>query len=210
MSKIRMKLTLAFLVLAVVLWQPVNACTAVWLSTVSGNHVHGRTIEWGSFDLKSKLIISPHNQLFTSALPKNKKGVTWFNRYGFVGVSVSEDRFIGEGMNEARLNAGLLYFSGYGSLAPFDPENTENKIADMDLVRWTLGQFKTVEQVKAALAGITLAPIFLDENDQPSPTAHWRVTDASGGSIVIEIMNEGEMAVHENTVGVLTDSPDFP
>jgi choloylglycine hydrolase len=74
-------------------------------------------------------------------------------------------------MNEAGLNAGLFYFPGYGSLAPFDAQNTKKSIADVDLVRWFLGQFATVGAVRDALAAVTVAPVYLDENDRPSPTA---------------------------------------
>jgi choloylglycine hydrolase len=123
---------------------------------------------------------------------------------------VSDDRFIGEGMNEAGLNAGLFYFPGYGSLAPYDPARTANNVADMDLVRWMLSQFSTVGEVRAALDDIRVAPIFIDESGQPSPTAHWRVTDREGGSIVIEIIDGGQVQVYDNQVGVLTNSPGFP
>ena len=208
-----LKHTIAFLALGLLVsatCPPAVACTGVSLVTTGGEHVHARTIEWGSFDLQSKLVISPRGHSYTSMLPKDKTGLTWTSRYGFVGISVSDDRFIGEGMNEAGLNAGLFYFAGYGSLAPFDPENTTDNVADMDLVRWMLAQFATVEEVKEALGGITVAPIYLDENDRPSPTAHWRVTDENGGNIVIEIIDQGKVHVYANEVGVLTNSPGFP
>jgi choloylglycine hydrolase len=121
-----------------------------------------------------------------------------------------EDNIIGEGMNEVGLNAGLFYFPGYGSLAPFDPENTESHIADVDLVRWFLGQFATVDEVREALAKVTVAPAHLDENNRPPPAVHWRVTDAKGGSVVIEIIDNGKVHVYNNEVGVIANSPGFP
>lgn len=186
------------------------ACTGISLVTTEGAHVQARTIEWGDFDLNSRLIVSPRGTTFTSRLPMEKTGRTWTSRLGFVGISVSEDRFIGEGMNEAGLNAGLFYFSGYGSLAPYDPRNTARNVADMDLVRWMLSQFASVDEVKKALPAISVAPIFIDADGTPSPTAHWRVTDRKGGNIVIEIINRGEVRIYDNKVGVLTNSPDFP
>ena len=41
MAKKLMMSTFTFLILATVSWSPVDACTGVSLSTVSGNHVHG-------------------------------------------------------------------------------------------------------------------------------------------------------------------------
>ena len=187
-----------------------GACTGISLSTTQGDHVHARTIEWGHFDLNSKLIVSPRGHRYTSALPMDKSGISWTGKYGFVGISVSQDNFIGEGMNEAGLNAGLFYFKGYGSLAPFDPEDVATSIIDMDLVRWMLSQFSTVDEVKGAFPSLKVAPVFIDADGNPSPTAHWRVTDKAGGSIVIEIVDGGKVHIYENHVGVITNPPDFP
>lgn len=187
-----------------------GACTGISLSTTQGDHVHARTIEWGHFDLNSKLILSPRAHRYTSSLPMEKQGISWTGKYGFVGISVSQDNFVGEGMNEVGLNAGLFYFKGFGSLAPFDPADVATSIIDMDLVRWMLSQFATVEEVKAALPSVKVAPVFVDADGNPSPTAHWRVTDKSGGSIVIEIIDEGQVQIYDNHVGVLSNSPHFP
>ncbi len=187
-----------------------GACTGISLATTQGDHIHARTIEWGHFDLNSKLIVSPRGHRYTSSLPMEKQGISWTGKYGFVGVSVSQDNFIGEGMNEAGLNAGLFYFMGFGSLAPFDPEDVATSIIDMDLVRWMLSQFATVDEVRAAIPSIKVAPVFIDADGNPSPTAHWRVTDKAGGSIVIEIIDEGQVHIYENHVGVLSNSPHFP
>jgi choloylglycine hydrolase len=79
----------------------------------------------------------------------------------------------------------------------------------MDFVRWMLSQFRTVEEVKNALESIKIVPVYIDRNGVPSPTAHWRVTDPSGASIVIEIIDNGRITIHDNKIGVLTNSPGF-
>lgn len=186
------------------------ACTGISLTTTEGHSIHARTIEWASGPLESELVIAPRNLQLVSQLPQEKNGITWTNRYGYVGLSLIEARIIGEGMNEKGLNAGLFYFPKYGSLAPFDPRKTSSSIADIDLVRWFLGSFSTVAEVREALAEVTVAPAQLDDEGRPLPTAHWRVTDATGGSIVIEIVDQGKVHVYDNNVGVLTNSPEFP
>jgi choloylglycine hydrolase len=201
---------LAAIVVAACLGPAAEACTGISMSTTGGQHVHGRTIEWGHFNLNSELVISPRNHSYTSALPMDKKGLTWRSKLGFVGISVSDDRYIGEGINEAGLTAGLFYFKAYGSLAPFDPANTADNIIDMDFVRWMLSQFSTVDEVKAALKSIKIVPVFIDRDGQPSPTAHWRVTDRSGKRIVIEIVDQGQIRIYDNKIGVLANAPDFP
>ena len=49
-------------------------------------------------------------------------------KYGYVGASVINDLFIGEGINEAGLNAGLFYFPHYGSLTKYTPKISNRSI----------------------------------------------------------------------------------
>ncbi|WP_367971348.1 choloylglycine hydrolase family protein [Vibrio scophthalmi] len=186
-----------------------NACTGISLSTTNDDYIQARTIEWGHSDLNSKLIVSPRDYRYTSTMPDQKQGLSWQSKYGFAGISVSDDKFIAEGVNEKGLSAGLFYFRNYGSLATYDPQDTSNNITDMDFVRWMLSQFETVEQVEAALSKIKIVTVYFDQQGNPSPTAHWRVSDKQGNSIVIEIMDHGKINIHKNTAQVLTNSPDY-
>lgn len=185
-----------------------QACTGITLKTENKEIIQARTIEWAGNNLNSSIIISPRGEKFQSPLPDKKLGLKWTSKYGFVGASVSHESIIGEGVNEVGLNAGVFYFLNYGQLAPYTGKNTEKTINDMDFVKWVLTSFKTVDEVKEAIYKIKIAPIII-ENGVPSPTGHWRVTDASGKSIVIEIIKNGEIHIYENTVGVLTNSPGF-
>jgi penicillin V acylase-like amidase (Ntn superfamily) len=45
-----------------------------------------------------------------------------------------------------------------------------------------VSRFASVGEVRSALPSVTVAPVYIDDG-QPSPTAHWRVIDAAGGSI---------------------------
>lgn len=185
-----------------------NACTGITLKTENNETIQGRTIEWSKNNLKSKLIISPRGVDYQSYMPNGKIGNKWKGKYGFVGVSVEHDSLIGEGVNEKGLNAGVFFFLNYGSLAPFTGENLEKSINDMDVVKWILTNFATVDEVKQAIAQVNIVPIMIKDG-VASPTGHWRVTDATGKSIVIEIVNKGQVRIYDNTVGVLTNSPSF-
>ncbi len=204
-----MKLKLIAALLATSLSFQSIACTGISLASINNDQIQARTIEWGGDNLNSKLITSPRDFVFTSYLPNQTQGLSWKSKYGFVGMSVKVDRFIAEGLNEEGLSAGLFYFNHYGSLAKFDPEQTSNNITDMDFVRWILSQFKTVDEVKAAINEIKIVPVHIFEDGTPTPTAHWRVADKQGNNIVIEIMNEGKINIHENKAKVLTNSPDY-
>lgn len=186
-----------------------SACTGISLSTTDNDYIQARTIEWGENNLNSKLIISPQDHAYTSIMPDQKQGLAWNSNYGFVGISVSDDRFIAEGINEEGLTAGLFYFKNYGSLEAYNPNDTKTTITDMDFNRWMLSQFKTVEEVENAIKHIKIVPVYIDAKGIPSPTAHWRVADKQGNNIVIEIMNNGEVNIHKNIAKVLTNAPDY-
>ena len=47
---------------------PVHACTGITLKSKDGAVVFGRTLEWGSFDLHSRLVIVPRGHEYKSAL----------------------------------------------------------------------------------------------------------------------------------------------
>lgn len=196
--------------IAAILYFPhAAACTGISLETTEGGHVQARTIEWSEFNLNSELVIAPKNYHYQSIMPDKSKGLAWQSTYGFVGISVADPNYIGEGINEKGLNAGMFYFKNYGDLAPFNPKNNPKSIADMDMVRWLLSNFATVEEVKKAINNIILAPVMI-ENGKPSPTAHWRVADALGANIVIEITDGGKVNIYDNDANVLTNAPEFP
>lgn len=186
------------------------ACTGITIKTLDNKIIQARTIEYGEGNLNSKLILSPRGREYQSLTPEGKfEGYKWKGKYGFVGASLVTDIFIGEGINEAGLNAGLFYFPHYGSLAKFDKKTANKSIVDMQLVSWILSNFSTVDEVKEGLKKIKVVNIAHDENGNPLPTSHWRVADAKGGNIVIEIVNNGEIKIHDNKIGVLTNSPDY-
>ena len=190
---------------------PANACTGIAFRTQDGTQLQARTIEWGGFSLESKLVILPRGQKNTSFTPQGQNGLSWKNKYGAVGISVVKDPFIGEGVNEKGLAAGIFYFSGYGSLAPFNAKRAKKSVADVELVRWMLTNFATVEEVINGLKKVDIVTIYPPQPGQETAsTGHWRIADASGRSIVLEIENNGQRHIYENTVGVLTNSPSFP
>ena len=91
------------------------ACTGITLKSRDGNTVLARTIEWGGSDLNSRYAIVPRGYTQSSYIPGGTKGgMTFTAKYGFVGLSVEQEEFVAEGLNEEGLSAGLFYFPGYG------------------------------------------------------------------------------------------------
>lgn len=185
-------------------------CTGISLRTQNGDLVQGRTIEFGESNINGKIIISPRGREFKALTTEGKiNGLKWKAKYGFVGASVVVDQFIGEGINEKGLNAGLFYFPHYGSLVEYEKSKANISIADMELVTWILSNFETVDEVKEGIKKIKVVNIGYDDKGKPLPTAHWRIGDVKGNNIVLEIVNNGEIKIYDNKVGVLTNSPDY-
>lgn len=186
-----------------------EACTGITLKTKDNKQIQARTIEWGENVLKSNIIITPRNYKYQAIMPKGENGYSWNGHYGFVGASLVDDNYIGEGVNEVGLSAGMFFFPHYGSLSKYLPEKASESITDMNLVSWILSNFSTVDEVKRAIKKIRIVPVMVFDDGNVSPTAHWRVSDAKGNNIVIEIVNGGEVKIYDNKVGVMTNSPDF-
>lgn len=185
-------------------------CTGISLRTQNGDLVQGRTIEFGESNINGKIVISPRGRKFKALTTEGKiNGLKWKAKYGFVGASVVVDQFIGEGINEKGLNAGLFYFPHYGSLVEYEKSKANISIADMELVTWILSNFETVDEVKEEIKKIKVVNIGYDDKGKPLPTAHWRIGDVKGNNIVLEIVNNGEIKIYNNKVGVLTNSPDY-
>ena len=199
-----MKLKLLAIIALAFVMQKAGACTGITLKSRDGHTVTARTIEWGGSDLNSRYVIVPRGYRQTSYTPGGKKdGMTFTARYGYVGLAVEQEEFIAEGLNEEGLSAGLFYFPGYGGYEDFNEAEKQSSMADLQLVAWMLGNFKTVDEVKAGLKDIHVIAV-----DPRASTAHWRVADPSGQQIVIEIVDK-KVNIHENKLGVLTNSPDF-
>lgn len=179
-----------------------NSCTGISLNSTDGAHIVARTVEWASGESPSDYLIVPEGFEKQSMLPDGKRGGMKYTAfYGYVGLA-SEDYVI-EGLNEAGLSAGLFYFPHVGSYPKYDASLNDITISDTEFVAWMLGNFETVEDVIAALSNVRVVA-----TDSRAENLHWRVADKYGRQIVIEYI-DGVATVHENKLGVLTNSPQY-
>lgn len=197
---------LAALVVAILMLlpDPARGCTTFRVRTRDGAWVVGRSMELAMF-LESQVMIVPRGYRLSSTRPDLKRGMTWTTRYGFLGMNSLGADISSDGMNEAGLSVGTLYFPGFVGYAPF-PADGRNAVSNLELSNWALSQFATVEEVKAALAHVTVYDLTMPPAG-PQPL-HWAISDARGGSIVVECVG-GKLLVYDNPVGVLTNSPPF-
>jgi choloylglycine hydrolase len=74
------------------------------------------------------------------------------------------------------------------------------------MVGWILGNFSTVNEVKAAFAKLNVSSVYRKELKLVPPLHHY-VTDAEGNSIVLEFI-DGKLKIWDNRVnGVMTNEP---
>ena len=181
-----------------------QACTGITLQTTGSQIVTARTIEWAAEPLNAMYVVVPRGQKQRSWLPDGTlHGKSFTADYGYVGIAVENDEFIMEGINEAGLAAGLFYFPDYGEYMPYKEEDKSLCVSDMQFVAWVLSTCATIDEMIALMPTIRVIG-----TDPRASTVHWRITEPSGRQVVVEIVNQ-QVRLHENPLGVLTNSPEL-
>lgn len=186
--------------------QTAEACTAFRLAAKDGGFVYGRTMEFG-FDVQSDVAVVPAGTEISGTLPGGGKGITYKTKYGMVGATAVGLPVIVDGVNDQGLALGMLYFPGYASYPDVTSENKSQAMAPHEFGNWVLGNFASIDELKAAVNDVALVPVVVEALKQPAPV-HFIVFDRSGKSIVIEPL-EKTLKVSDNPLGVMTNSPTF-
>jgi choloylglycine hydrolase len=184
-----------------------NACTGIRLFASDKSAVYGRTLEWGAFDLNSRVTIIPRGHEFTGLTPDGNIGKQWKAKYGVVGLDLLGKITIGDGMNEKGLTAGLFYHPGFAKYPEYDPARANITITALDVVHFILTQFATLDEVREGMSKVRVVAVVEESLGIPID-AHFMVTDPQGKSIVIEFI-DGEMKIFENPLGIITNSPTY-
>lgn len=183
-----------------------RACTGITLKPRDGAVVFARTLEFAS-DLKSYVIIMPRGQRLTGTAPDNKPGLRWTSRYGVVGTNAFDLPIIIDGLNEAGLHVGLFYFPGFAGYQTVTAADEAKTIAPWEVGAYLLGTCATTQEAAAAIQQVRVGAA-VQKDMGFVPPVHFIVTDPSGRSIVLEYV-AGELKIHENPLGVMTNSPTF-
>ena len=183
-----------------------QACTGIQLSAADGTVVHARTLEF-AIDLNSDVIVVPRGYVRTGTAPGGKEGLKWKAKYASVGANGVGLPFIFDGVNEKGLAVGLFYFPGSAGYMKFDAADADKTVAPWELGSWMLENFATVQEVRENIGRIVV-PEVIFEAWGFAPPVHYVVQDASGQCIVVEYVG-GKLQVHDNPLGVLTNSPTF-
>lgn len=203
-------LTLLLLVAASLSGRNLQACTAFQLQALDKSWVYFRSMEFG-FPFNSQAIIVPHGTEFAGATPDGKDGgLKWSAKYGFVGMNVDvAPNIVADGMNEKGLVVSLLYLPGYSEYLPVDPSKTARTIGSWQVANWLLSTCATVAEAKAALES---EAAYVAQQDFPPfkglLPVHFYIADTTGAVLIAEFVN-GKLRLHDNPIGILTNSPPF-
>lgn len=155
------KLLAAVSVSAVVVFSAsfADACTGIRLKAEDGSVVYGRSMEWGAFDLNSRVAVIPRGYEFVGLTPEGSNGARWESKYGVVALDMLERDLLADGMNEAGLSGGMFYHPGFAEYVEYDPSQAENTITAVDVLGFILTQYATIEEVKEGLSQVRVVPV---------------------------------------------------
>jgi choloylglycine hydrolase len=78
-----------------------------------------------------------------------------------------------------------------------------------DFMQWMLSSFKTVDEIITNLENVIVVSVENKEFGGAELPFHFKITDPTGNSKIIEIVNKGEIKVYEPYLGVITNSPTY-
>ncbi len=185
---------------------PIQACTGIRLIATDGSVVHARTLEFG-LDLKSEVLVIPRNYARTGQTPDGQDGLRYTSKYASVGANGVGLPFLFDGINEKGLAVGTFYFPTSAGYMPYTPEEAPRTLAPWQVGSWILENFASVDEVRANIGNVVVADVVFQEWGF-TPPVHYVVHDVSGSSIVIEYV-AGKLQIHDNPLGVMSNSPTF-
>lgn len=185
----------------------VFACTGIILHADDGATVPARTLEFG-FDIQSNLYGVPAGtEIETLVLDAKNTGFTFSAKYGFLGTNAFDYPIVFDGINTEGLYFGAFYFASEAVFGTVSDENRDRAVSSDELGNWVLGQFRSVEEVRAALPEIEVVGTYVDTIKGFAPF-HYLVVDTTGAAIVIQYTKEG-LTIHNNPVNAITNDPTF-
>lgn len=179
-------------------------CTAINMQSGQGDTYFGRTMDF-SYPLDPELYYVPKGYRWNNILGTHKIQ----NQYAFmaIGQDISPIAFA-DGVNETGFAAAVLYFPGYAQYDPISSQDPSSiSVAAIELVGFLLGQCASVGQAASLLQVIRIVGVADDVTGTVAPL-HWIIADKNGKCMVIEKTGDG-LHLMENTLGVLSNSPDF-
>ena len=192
-----------------------KACTEIRVTAEDNSVVVGRSMEF-MIDLMSNVVVEPEGHFHAALLPeqcaKYPRPLTWQNKYSIAYLDALTLPVGSDGQNEAGLSLGALLFPGFAKYQDVPVEKCGSSVSSLEFPVWILGNFKTVQEVRDALKEDSFPLVWeqkLTKGDlEYSFELHYSIMDKTGDGIIIEFTDQGRK-VHENTIGIMTNSPPY-
>ncbi|MDH3924323.1 MAG: linear amide C-N hydrolase [Xanthomonadales bacterium] len=206
MKRLEFKMCLFLLVviaLTAVSYMNAYACSRIVWGPKGQPVLVGRNMDWTE-RMGTKLYAMPKGIERQGMTPTNP--MKWTSKYGSV-VAAVWNAASADGMNEAGLVANLLY------LAETKYGDRDADLAGVSVSIWAqyyLDNFATVAEAVEATKSVQVRPFGLVHKGQAvDAPIHISLTDATGDSAIIEIL-DGEAVIHHGKqYTVMTNSPPY-
>ena len=182
------------------------ACTGITIKPKDGSIIFARTLEF-AVDIKSNIIVVPRGKECVGTAPGDKPGLHWKTKYGVVGANAFDMPVTVDGLNEKGLHVGLFYFPGFAKYQEIQAQDAGKALAPWELGTFLLGTCSDVKEAVASAKEVRVGEV-VQKDMGFVPGVHYILTDASGESVVLEHVG-GELKIHRNPLGVMTNSPTF-
>jgi penicillin V acylase-like amidase (Ntn superfamily) len=136
-------------------------CTDFRIKAADGTIIIGRTMDF-EVPALSFVRIFPRGERWTSDAPGMRKGISWTSKYGYAAIDMGgrlvdpldHAENLSDGLNEKGLSFGWLSmpdFTAYQDRAA--AAEPQKALAHLQICPWVLGNFATVDEVRAAFGG---------------------------------------------------------
>lgn len=174
-------------------------CTAITLKTE--DFYFGRTLD-NEYSYLEEVTVMPRN------FPLNlKNGDTLQNHYAVIGMAFNKENYplYYDAVNEKGLCIAGLNF--VGNTYYREPQENKINIAQFELIPYILGKCATTDEAVDLIKKINITKIPFSA-ELPLAQLHWIIADKDR-AITLESTENG-INIYENTVGVLSNNPEFP
>lgn len=184
-----------------------QACTDFRLTAKDGTIVISRSMEF-SVDMQSNLRSSPRNRVITTMSNNKTPAMSWKAKYGYLYVDGMNQEVALDGMNEMGLAFEALYLPGEAQYQTVPAGKDSQSLPYLYFGDWILGNFKTVDEVRQALASIYVFEQTIPTLGDMIFPLHFSIYDSTGKGLVVEYV-KGKLNIYDNDVGILTNSPTY-
>jgi len=178
-------------------------CTALTYKTIDDYNFLARTMDF-SFQLDAEPVFIPRDYTFNSHIENE----SFTSKYSFIGAGKDMEGYaFADGLNEKGFGIAALYFEKNAKFSN-RKNNKKTNVASDELVTWALGNISSVNDFEDKIKTINIVGVINKTIGSLLPL-HWIISDNTGTTKCLEITSNG-VALYDNSVGVMTNSPNFP